>query len=93
LVWKLKRGDSGVEEGAHTLGYAGWTDERREWKELLNIEELPQIYVVLVEKNRVRVFLVREGELCSRVEYPSVLDEELHIWLRELAASKRKPKV
>ena len=56
-------------------------------------KELSQMHVVLVEKNRVRALLVREVELCSRVEYPSVLDEELHIWLRELATSKRKPKV
>ena len=88
LIWELKRGDSGTKGEAQILGYAEWADDYQQWKALLNLKELPPVHVVLVEKNKFRVFSAIEGQLRNQVEYPSVLDGNLHTWLRELATRR-----
>ena len=50
------------------------------------LEGLPPIPMVIVDENRICAFPAAETQLCSPVEYPSMLDPGLHDWLRGIAA-------
>ena len=85
LIWESRRAVSGIEAQDRPLKFEEWLEghmrRKREWE----IEESQQVDAVLVEKHRVRAFAWVEGKV-TETEFPSIVDEGFHEWLRALAA-------
>jgi hypothetical protein len=84
-MWESKRALSGIRAQHQQVKLDQWLENHQRWKRGLGIQESQPVDAVLVEIDGVRVFAWVEGEV-TEIEFPSVLDQGFHDWLRALVA-------